>query len=66
MERRTFLKSAGVAGGLLTALPFSRSYGAPAEDGFPLMDLHCHLTPTFTIDKVMEISKKTVSSSGSW
>jgi hypothetical protein len=59
MERRTFLKSAGMAGGLLTALPFSRSFGAPAEDGFPLMDLHCHLTPTFTIDKVMEISKKT-------
>ena len=59
MERRRFLKSAGIAGGLLTASRFSRSFGAPAENGFPLMDLHCHLTPTFTIDQVMEISKKT-------
>ena len=24
-----------------------------------MRDLHCHLTPTFTIDQVMEISKKT-------
>src|SRR5215469_8606070 len=59
MERRRFLKSAAIAGGLLTALPFSRSFGAPADDGFPLMDLHVHLTPTFTIDQVMEIAKKT-------
>ena len=59
MERRTFLKSAGIAGALLTASPFSRSFAAPEGDGFPLMDLHCHLTPTFTIDRVMEISKKT-------
>ena len=32
---------------------------APADDGFPLVDLHVHLTPTFTIDQAMEISKKT-------
>jgi hypothetical protein len=59
MERRTFLKSAGIVGGLLTALPFYRRLEAAAEDAFPLMDLHCHLTPTFTIDHVMEISRKT-------
>ena len=59
MKRRTFLKSAGIASGLLTAAPFSRSFAAPEGYGFPLMDLHCHLTPTFTIDQVMEISKKT-------
>ena len=59
MERRTFLKNAAIAGGLLTALPLSRSFGAMADDGFPLMDLHVHLTETFTIDQVMEISKKT-------
>ncbi len=55
MERRTFLKSAGLAGGLLT----SRSFGTPADNEFPLMDLHVHLTGNFTIDHVMEISKKT-------
>lgn len=59
MERRRFLKSAGMAGGLLAALPFSRSFGVPADEGFPLMDLHVHLTGTFTIDQVMAIAKKT-------
>ncbi len=59
MERRTFLKSAGMVGGLLTVLPFPPSLEASAEDAFPLMDLHCHLTATFSIDHVMEISRKT-------
>jgi hypothetical protein len=59
MERREFLKSAGIAGGLLAAWPISRSFGAPVDDEFPLMDLHVHLTPAFTIDRVMEIAKKT-------
>jgi histidinol phosphatase-like PHP family hydrolase len=59
MERRRFLKSACIAGGLSTALPFARSFGRPDDDGFPLLDLHVHLTPNFTIDRVMEISGKT-------
>jgi hypothetical protein len=59
MERRIFLKTASMAGGLLAAFPSSRSLGAAAEEGFPLTDLHCHLTPTFTIDHVMEISRRT-------
>ena len=59
MERRTFLKSAGIAGGLFTASRFSPSFGASVDNEFPLMDLHCHLTGSFTIDHVMEIAKKT-------
>lgn len=59
MERRTFLKTSGIAAGLFTALPLSRSFGEPAGDEFPLVDLHVHLTGTFTIDRVMEISRKT-------
>ena len=59
MERRTFLKGAGIVGGMLTAFPSSGRLWASAEDGFPLMDLHCHLSPTLTIDQVMEVSKKT-------
>ena len=58
MERREFLK-AGMAGGLMAASPLSRSFAQPVNDEFPLMDLHVHLTPTFTIDHVMEIAKKT-------
>ncbi len=59
MERRRFLKSAAIAGTLLTAWPVRRSLAAAADDGFPLMDLHVHLTGTFTIEQVMEIAKKT-------
>jgi len=59
MERRSFLKSTAFASGLLAALPLSRGFAEPADDGFPLMDLHVHLTPSFTIDQVMEIAKKT-------
>jgi lactoylglutathione lyase len=59
MGRRTFLKNAAIAGGLLAVLPLSRSFRAMADDGFPLVDLHVHLTETFTIEQVMEISEKT-------
>ena len=59
MQRRSFLKTAGIASGLLTTMPAPRSFGAPGDDTFPLLDLHVHLTPAFTIDQVMEISKKT-------
>ena len=59
IERRAFLKSVAVAGGLMAALPLSESFGEAVDDGFPLMDLHVHLTPSFTIDQVMEIAKKT-------
>lgn len=40
-----------------SALP--RSFAADSGGGFPLVDLHVHLTPSFTIGHVMEISKKT-------
>ena len=59
MERRAFLKNFGIAGVLSAALPLSRGFAAPAGDVFPLVDLHVHLTGSFTIDHVMEISKKT-------
>ena len=58
MERRKLLK-AGIAGGLMSALPLSRALTELPNGDFPLTDLHVHLTPTFTIDNVMEIAKKT-------
>ena len=58
MERRTLLKS-GMAAGIVAALPSSHAFGGPGGDEFPLTDLHVHLTPTFTIEHVMEIAKKT-------
>src|SRR5215469_5164858 len=59
MERRTFLKNAAVAAGVMASLPLSRSFGIAGVIDFPLIDLHVHFTPTFTIDQVMEIAKKT-------
>ena len=54
MQRRRFLKSASFLGA--SQLTVSSS---AAQGGFPLVDLHCHLTPSFTIDHVMGIAKKT-------
>ena len=59
MERRRFLKTAAITGGLMVTSPLSQTFAEPSIDDFPLMDLHVHLTPTFTIDNVMEIAKKT-------
>jgi len=59
LKRRRFLKSAAIAGGMMAAWPSGLSFGDQPNDGFPLTDLHVHLTPTFTIDQVMEIAKKT-------
>lgn len=59
MQRRKFLKHAAIAGGMTAVFPLSQSFGERPRDEFPLMDLHVHLTPDFTIDHVMEIAKKT-------
>src|SRR3569623_2119014 len=59
MERRQFLKSAAVTGGLMAAWPSVLSFADQPNDDFPLTDLHVHLTPTFTINHIMDIAKKT-------
>lgn len=59
MKRRTFLKNAGIAGSMLAASHLPLSSCSKSDYDFPLIDLHVHLTNTFTIDRVMEISKNT-------
>jgi hypothetical protein len=59
MKRRTFLKTSGLASTLLAAAPLSRGFAAAAGNEFPLVDLHVHLAANFTIDRVLEISKRT-------
>lgn len=59
MKRRTFIRNAGMAGSLLAVSPLSCSMGKSSEYDFPLIDLHVHLTNTFTINNVLDISKKT-------
>jgi hypothetical protein len=59
MQRRTFLKSAGMAGSMLAVSPPGFHTDTYVNDDFPLMDLHVHLTDRFTINYVMAIAKKT-------
>ncbi|HTM17872.1 MAG TPA: hypothetical protein VL135_13245 [Terracidiphilus sp.] len=59
IDRRRLLKSAAIAGAVMAAQPHSRAFAYATGDEFPLTDLHVHLTPSFTIDHVMEIAKKT-------
>ncbi len=59
MERRTFIKNAGAAGSLLAVSPLLGNVILNSDDNFPLLDLHVHLTDNFTINQVMDISKRT-------
>jgi len=59
MLRKTFIRNVGIATSLLAVSPLSCSIGKADEYEFPLMDLHVHLTDNFTIDHLLDISKKT-------
>jgi len=59
MLRKTFIRNVGIANSLLAVSPLSCSIGKADEYEFPLMDLHVHLTDNFTIDHLLDISKKT-------
>lgn len=58
MERRTFIKNAGLASGALLLSTRSADAKTSEEYDFPLIDLHVHLTNDFTIEWAMEIAKK--------
>jgi hypothetical protein len=59
MKRRTFLKNAGIAASMAAVSPLLSNVSIASAEDFPLMDLHVHLTDNFTIDHVMDISKRT-------
>jgi hypothetical protein len=59
MKRRTFIRNAGMAGTMLAVSPVIGNINPDRTDDFPLLDLHVHLTDSFTIDHLMDISKKT-------
>ena len=59
MERRTFIKNAGIASSMLAVSPLLVNCQTSSDESFPLMDLHVHLTDTFTIEHLMEISERT-------
>jgi histidinol phosphatase-like PHP family hydrolase len=57
MERRTFIKNAGFAGGMMLISPKPGFQKTTEEYTFPLIDLHVHLTNEYTIERMMEIAK---------
>ncbi len=58
MKRRTFAQYAGMAGTLMMLDPLMLHSASSANESFPLMDLHVHLTPEFTIEQAMELAAK--------
>jgi histidinol phosphatase-like PHP family hydrolase len=59
MKRRTFIRKAGIAGTMLAAFPLACKTSPQTSYDFPLIDLHVHLTGSFTIKDLLSISKKT-------
>lgn len=59
MQRRLFVKNAGIACGMAAISPLLNSFDKFSMADFPLMDLHVHVTNMFTIDSIMAIAKKT-------
>lgn len=58
MERRTFLKNAGMAGSMIAISPLIDNLITFGGSDFPLVDLHVHTTNTFTMEMIMEIAKR--------
>jgi histidinol phosphatase-like PHP family hydrolase len=59
MQRRTFIRNAGIAGGLMAVSPLIAENFTSTADSFPLMDLHVHLAQNHNINDIIEIAKKT-------
>jgi histidinol phosphatase-like PHP family hydrolase len=59
MQRRLFIKNAGLAGGMLAVSPLLNNVVSANVNDFPLMDLHVHMTNNFTISNIMDIAKRT-------
>jgi histidinol phosphatase-like PHP family hydrolase len=57
MERRTFIKNAGLVGGMMVVSPLISNCQVTESYDFPLTDLHVHTTDSFTIDQAMELAK---------
>ncbi len=58
MERRQFIKNAGLVGGMLAMSPVMGKSGLFSDYDFPLTDLHVHTTNTFTIDDAMKLANE--------
>lgn len=58
MKRRKFIKSTGIAGGMMIMSPLAYSMELPDKYDFDVVDMHVHTTNTFTMEKIMELGVK--------
>jgi histidinol phosphatase-like PHP family hydrolase len=57
MQRRTFIKNAGIAGGMMAVSPLFGNSISIAGDSYPVMDLHVHIAQNHSIDDIVAISR---------
>lgn len=58
MDRKTFITNTAITSGALLTSPLLSYCKGEDENSFPLVDLHVHTTKEFTIEKILEIGKK--------
>jgi hypothetical protein len=58
MERKDFIKTAGITAGMMAVSPFSCATIMNSEYDFPLTDLHVHTATNFGVEQIIEISRK--------
>jgi histidinol phosphatase-like PHP family hydrolase len=57
MKRRTFIRNASFATGMLAVSPILTGMVTSCESDFPLIDLHVHTAESLSIEQAMEISR---------
>lgn len=58
MDRKTFITNTAITSGALLTSTLLSYCKAADENSFPVVDLHVHTTKEFTIEKILEIGKK--------
>ena len=56
MKRRTFIRNAGMAAGMLAVAPALVNCQSQEEFPFPVMDLHVHTTNEFSMRQIMRLA----------
>jgi histidinol phosphatase-like PHP family hydrolase len=59
MQRRTFIRNAGIAGGMMAVSPLFGNNHVSGEEVFPLVDLHVHMAQNHSVEDIVAIGKKT-------
>jgi len=58
MKRRSFIKNAGLAAGMIAASPLIAECKSTDDTPFQVMDLHVHTTDAFNMNIIMQLAKE--------